>query len=208
MIQSSPSSRRRGPCRRQPLAAPAVLRAETRTVKMGALRLVHSMPPYFYEKFAPAGPQDRDHRVRQPDRRQECRGHQVGRFRHLRHRRRHPGRRGGRAGRGRGRACPTRAWASSPRPAPTSRPIKDLKGKRVGIWPGSTQEVFILERLRWRACRSRTSRRCACRSARCRPCWRAATSTPMSAPSRARRSRSPRARASSSNIRIRRRWAG
>ena len=36
------------------LAAPSVLRAEPRTVKMGALRLVHSMPPYFYEKFAPA----------------------------------------------------------------------------------------------------------------------------------------------------------
>ena len=28
------------------------------------------------------------------------------------------------------------------------KPIKDLKGKKVGIWPGSTQEVFILERLR------------------------------------------------------------
>src|ERR1043165_6006469 len=26
--------------------------------------------------------------------------------------------------------------------------IKDLKGKRIAIWPGSTQEVFILERLR------------------------------------------------------------
>ncbi len=26
--------------------------------------------------------------------------------------------------------------------------IKDLAGKKVGIWPGSTQEVFILERLR------------------------------------------------------------
>jgi len=26
--------------------------------------------------------------------------------------------------------------------------IKDLKGKKVAIWPGSTQEVFILERLR------------------------------------------------------------
>ncbi len=26
--------------------------------------------------------------------------------------------------------------------------VKDLKGKRVGIWPGSTQEVFIRERLR------------------------------------------------------------
>ena len=25
--------------------------------------------------------------------------------------------------------------------------LKDLKGKRVAIWPGSTQEVFILERL-------------------------------------------------------------
>jgi NitT/TauT family transport system substrate-binding protein len=26
--------------------------------------------------------------------------------------------------------------------------VKDLKGKRVGIWPGSTQEVFVMERLR------------------------------------------------------------
>src|SRR4029079_6129028 len=26
--------------------------------------------------------------------------------------------------------------------------IKDLKGKKVGIWPGSTQEVFIFERLK------------------------------------------------------------
>ncbi len=25
--------------------------------------------------------------------------------------------------------------------------IKDLKGKKVGIWPGTTQEVFIFERL-------------------------------------------------------------
>jgi len=29
--------------------------------------------------------------------------------------------------------------------------IKDLRGKRVAIWPGSTQEVFILERLRMEA---------------------------------------------------------
>src|ERR1700759_2274168 len=36
------------------LGAPAIVRAET-TVKMGSLRLGHSMPPYFYEKFAPAG---------------------------------------------------------------------------------------------------------------------------------------------------------
>ena len=34
---------------------------------------------------------------------------------------------------------------------PESSPIKtvkDLKGRKVGIWPGSTQEVFIMERLR------------------------------------------------------------
>ena len=38
------------------LAAPSILRAQGgQTVKMGALRLVHSMPPHFYEKFAPAG---------------------------------------------------------------------------------------------------------------------------------------------------------
>jgi ABC-type nitrate/sulfonate/bicarbonate transport system substrate-binding protein len=26
--------------------------------------------------------------------------------------------------------------------------LKDLKGKRIAKWPGSTQEVFVLERLR------------------------------------------------------------
>ena len=30
------------------LAAPGIVRAQGKTVKMGALRLVHSMPPYFY----------------------------------------------------------------------------------------------------------------------------------------------------------------
>ena len=37
------------------MAAPAVLRAQPKTIKMGALRLVHSMPPFFYEKYAPEG---------------------------------------------------------------------------------------------------------------------------------------------------------
>jgi len=26
--------------------------------------------------------------------------------------------------------------------------VKDLRGKKVGIWPGSTQEVFVMERMR------------------------------------------------------------
>ena len=38
------------------VAGPAVVRAEETTViKMGALKLIHSIAPYFYEKFTPAG---------------------------------------------------------------------------------------------------------------------------------------------------------
>ena len=64
--------------------------------------------------------------------------------------------------------------------------IKDLKGKKVAIWPGSTQEVFILERLRMEGMTIKDISRCASPSARCISRSRAATSTPMSAPSRAR----------------------
>ena len=39
-----------------PLAAPSIARAQAaRTVKMGSLRLIHSMTPHFYQRFAPAG---------------------------------------------------------------------------------------------------------------------------------------------------------
>ena len=39
-----------------PLAAPHIANAQAaRTVKMGSLRLIHSMPPHFYQRFAPAG---------------------------------------------------------------------------------------------------------------------------------------------------------
>src|SRR5215217_7813635 len=43
------------------LAGPAVLRAqalhaqEVVTIKMGSLKLIHSIAPHFYEKFTPAG---------------------------------------------------------------------------------------------------------------------------------------------------------
>ena len=73
--------------------------------------------------------------------------------------------------------------------------LKDLKGKKVAIWPGSTQEVFILERLRMEGMtRSMTSQPIqAPASPRCTRPWRAATSTPMSAPSQAQGCRSARA---------------
>jgi NitT/TauT family transport system substrate-binding protein len=129
------------------LAVPALLRAETRTVKMGVLRLVHSMPPYFYEKFAPEGvkietvvfdsPTDGKNAV-------VTKSVDFGTFGAA------AAILGGAAGepvvvvgvmcnKGMG----VIAKAGSP-----IKSVKDLKGKRVGIWPGSTQEVFIMERLR------------------------------------------------------------
>ncbi len=36
--------------------APSIVRAQgTTTIKMGSLKLIHSIAPHFYEKFTPAG---------------------------------------------------------------------------------------------------------------------------------------------------------
>jgi hypothetical protein len=37
------------------LATPAIVAAQGTRVKMGALRLIHSITPFFYERFMPAG---------------------------------------------------------------------------------------------------------------------------------------------------------
>ena len=129
------------------LAAPAVLRAETRTVKMGALRLVHSMPPYFYEKFAPAdlkveiivfdSPTDGKNAV-------VTKSVDFGTF----------GIAAAILGGAVGEpvvvvgALSNKGMGVISKAGSDVKTIKDLKGKRVGIWPGSTQEVFIMERLR------------------------------------------------------------
>ncbi len=130
------------------LSAPSVLRAQERVIKMGSLRLIHSMPPHFYEKFAPAGTKIEITTFDSADRRQERRGHQVGRFRHLRHRCRH--RWAAAAGEpvvvvG---AMSNKGMGVISKAGSDVKTVKDLKGKQVGIWPGSTQEVFIMERLR------------------------------------------------------------
>ena len=129
------------------LATPSVLRAETRTVKMGALRLVHSMPPYFYEKFAPAdlkigiivfdSPTDGKNAV-------VTKSVDFGTF--------------GIAAAILGGAVSepvvvvgalsNKGMGVISKAGSDIKTVKDLKGKRVGIWPGSTQEVFIMERLR------------------------------------------------------------
>jgi NitT/TauT family transport system substrate-binding protein len=129
------------------LAAPSVLRAETRTVKMGALRLVHSMPPYFYEKFAPAdlkieiivfdSPTDGKNAV-------VTKSVDFGTF----------GIAAAILGGAVGEpvvvvgALSNKGMGVVSKAGSDIKTVKDLKGKRVGIWPGSTQEVFIMERLR------------------------------------------------------------
>jgi NitT/TauT family transport system substrate-binding protein len=128
-------------------AAPSVLRAETRTVKMGALRLVHSMPPYFYEKFAPAdlkieiivfdSPTDGKNAV-------VTKSVDFGTF----------GIAAAILGGAVGEpvvvvgALSNKGMGVISKAGSDIKTVKDLKGKRVGIWPGSTQEVFIMERLR------------------------------------------------------------
>ena len=129
------------------LAAPSVLRAQGRTVKMGSLRLVHSMPPYFYEKFAPAdlkievivfdSPTDGKNAV-------VTKSVDFGAFGIA------AAILGGAAGEpvavvG---ALSNKGMGVISKAGSDVKTIKDLKGKKVGIWPGSTQEVFILERLR------------------------------------------------------------
>ena len=130
------------------IAGPAVLRAEeVTTVKMGALKLIHSIAPYFYEKFTPAGtkvevipfdsPTDGKNAV-------VTKSVDFGMF----------GIAAATLGAAAGEPIVVIAAACNKGMAIVAKKdgdiasIKDLKGKKVAIFPGTTQEVFILERLR------------------------------------------------------------
>lgn len=129
------------------MAAPAVLRAQPKTIKMGALRLVHSMPPFFYEKFAPEGvkietivfdsPTDGKNAV-------VTKSVDFGTF----------GIAAAILGAAAGEpvvvvgAMCNKGMGVISKAGSDIKTVKDLKGKRIGIWPGSTQEVFIMERLK------------------------------------------------------------
>ena len=129
------------------LGAPGILRAQGKTIRIGSLRLIHSMTPHFYQRFAPPGvtfeiitfdsPTDGKNAV-------VTKSVAFGGFGIA------SATLGAAAGepvvvvgafcnRGMGVIAKTGAGIKS---------IKDLKGKRIGIWPGSTQEVFIMERIR------------------------------------------------------------
>jgi len=129
------------------LATPAIVAAQGTRVKMGALRLIHSITPFFYERFMPEGmtveviafdsPTDGKNAV-------VTRSVDFGVF--------------GIAAAILGAAarepvtvigsnCDRGMAIVARRDGPINT-LTDLRGKRVGIWPGSTQEVFIRERLR------------------------------------------------------------
>jgi NitT/TauT family transport system substrate-binding protein len=130
------------------LAAPHLANAQAqRTVKMGSLRLIHSMTPHFYERFLPPNikleittfdsPTDGKNAV-------VTRSMDFGGFGIA------AAILGGAAGEPvvvAGAFC-NRGMGVISRAGSDVKSIADLRGKRVGIWPGSTQEVFILERLR------------------------------------------------------------
>jgi NitT/TauT family transport system substrate-binding protein len=121
--------------------------AQDKVIKIGALKLIHSITPYFYEKFTPAGykieiipfesPTDGKNAVLTGS-------VDFGTF----------GIAAAMLGIAAGeplvifaaqcnRGMAVMAGANS-----DIKSIKDLKGKRVAIWPGSTQEVVILERFK------------------------------------------------------------
>ncbi|WP_287978818.1 NrtA/SsuA/CpmA family ABC transporter substrate-binding protein, partial [Sphingomonas sp.] len=130
------------------LSLPRRARAQAPTViRMGSLKLIHSIAPHFYERFTPAGTRVEVVPFESPT---ECKNAVVtksvdfGTFGIA------AGTLGAAAGEplvviastcNRGMAIIAKADAGI-------AAVRDLKGRRVGLWPGSTQEVFALERLR------------------------------------------------------------
>lgn len=129
------------------LASPSILRAQEKVLKMGSLRLIHSITPHFYEKFAIPGykidvvtfdsPTDGKNAV-------VTRSVDFGMF----------GAAAAILGAAAGEplvmiagACNRGMGVVAKKDLPIAA-VKDLKGRKVAIWPGSTQEVFIMERLR------------------------------------------------------------
>jgi len=121
--------------------------AADRVIKVGTLKLIHGITPYFYEKFAPPGykievipfesPTDGKNAVMTGT-------VDFGTF----------GIAAATLGAAAGEplvifaAQCNRGMAVVASAKSDIKSIKDLRGKKVAIWPGSTQEVVILERLK------------------------------------------------------------
>jgi NitT/TauT family transport system substrate-binding protein len=122
-------------------------RAEDKVLRVGTLKLIHGITPYFYEKFAPPGykievipfesPTDGKNAVLTGT--VDTCIHGIAAFL---------------LGAAAGEPVVLVAGATNRGMAIIAdaksdiKTVKDLKAKRVAIWPGSTQEVVILERLK------------------------------------------------------------
>ncbi len=116
-------------------------------IRAGALKLIHSIAPYFYDQFVPAGYKVEVLPFETPT---ECKtavatkSVDFGAF----------GIAAGILGAAAGEpvvviasTC-NRGMAIIAKKGEGIASLKDLKGKRVAVYPGTTQEVFFLERLR------------------------------------------------------------
>src|SRR5580765_6069410 len=129
-------------------ASPAIVRAEGPVViRAGALKLIHSIAPYFYDQFVPAGYKVEVFPFETPT---ECKNAVVtksvdfGAF----------GIAAALLGAAAGEpvvviasTC-NRGMAIVARKDSGITTFRDLKGKRLALFPGTTQEVFFQERLR------------------------------------------------------------
>lgn len=117
-----------------------------RVIKVGTLKLIHGVTPYFYEKFVPAGykvevvpfesPTDGKNAVITGTVDFGIYGLAAATL-------------GAAAGEPVviiGAACNRGMAIVAGKDSPINS-VKDLRSKKVGIWPGSTQEVVILDRL-------------------------------------------------------------
>src|SRR5260370_1490013 len=129
------------------LARPAVVLAQQPTViKMGALKLIHSIAPYFYERFTPAGYKVEVITFESPTEGKNAvvtKSVDFGMF----------GIAAATLGAAAGEpivviasACNRGMAVIAPKDSPIAS-IQDLAGKRIAILPGSPHGIFLIESL-------------------------------------------------------------
>ena len=120
--------------------------ADDRVIKVGTLKLIHGITPYFYEKFVPAGTSVQVYPFESPTDGKNAVVTGTVDFGIYGLAAATLGAANGEPVVIIGAAC-NRGMAVVAGIKSPINSIKDLKGKKVGIWPGSTQEVVILDRL-------------------------------------------------------------